>query len=161
MQKYNKTNLAYDLSRFETKEKTQVVKQPEIVALPEAKSKTGSIIICLLCAAVAFGLLFAMISNKVQISALNDNINKSNTAILEATKDNARLQAMLDSQVTLKTIEQKASEELGLRKASQEQTEYIKTDTVKKIEVSGEVGESNFSTKIKNWFDNILEYLGF
>lgn len=161
MQNFDKTNLAYDLSRFETKEKPQVAQQPEIVALPEAKSKTGSIFKCLLCAVVAFGLLFALISNKVQISNLNDSINQQNMAIMEAGKENSRLQAVLDSQITLKTIEKKATEELGLKKASQEQTEYIKTDTVKKIEITGSVEETDFSSKVKNWFDDILEYLGF
>lgn len=163
MQLPEKSNLAYDLSYFETREKSKARPKvaPEIAVLPESRAKAGSVIKCLLVAAVAFGLLFSLISSKVKLSELNYAIIAGDNALSVAQAENYRLQSVLDSQITLKYVEDQAENVLGMKKVSRSQIDYISVNTENMIEVNDSANEGNVFRDAKNWVSGILEYLGF
>ncbi len=163
MRYIDKSNLAYDLSYFETREKTQAKeeKKAEIKVLDPNRAKSGSALKCLVLAAVAMCLLFAFLGSKVALTEVNNAIIADKNALAEAQAETQRLQTVLDSKLTLKNIEEQAQAELGLEKIARNQIEYLAVESESLIEINPDVVESNSVVEIQNWFDDILEYLGF
>ena len=79
--------------------------------------------------------------------------------IEQMERDNIRLRSELDSMYTLDNVEQVASEELGLSKTQSSQITYITLNTEEMTEVAQE--NTNIFVSIKNWFNDVLDYLGF
>ncbi len=162
-------NLAYDLSIFETdedfeKKKAERQKKREEkakIGITQKKSigRNGSIMAALalvsFVALIAFGLLWS----KVQISDYTSMISETKNDIELAERENVRLKAELDSMYTIDNVESIASQELGLQKTQSSQITYITLNTEEMTEVAQE--ESNIFVSIQNWFNSVLDYLGF
>ncbi|MBO6302385.1 MAG: hypothetical protein J6N15_08120 [Ruminiclostridium sp.] len=162
-------NLAYDLSIFETdedfeKKKAERQKKREEkakIGITQKKSigRNGSIMAALalvsFVALIAFGLLWS----KVQISDYTSMISETKNDIELAERENVRLKAELDSMYTIDNVENIASQELGLQKTQSSQITYITLNTEEMTEVAQE--ESNIFVSIQNWFNSVLDYLGF
>lgn len=162
-------NLAYDLSVFETdedfeKKRAERQKKREEkakIGITQKKSigRNGSIMAALalvsFVALIAFGLLWS----KVQISDYTSMISETKNDIELAERENVRLKAELDSMYTIDNVENIASQELGLQKTQSSQITYITLNTEEMTEVAQE--ESNIFVSIQNWFNSVLDYLGF
>ena len=61
--------------------------------------------------------------------------------------------------VTPSKVEEYAEDVLGLQKTQKSQIKYIRMNTESMTEVAEE--GTNVFVSIKDWFDGILEYLGF
>ncbi len=163
------SNLAYDLSLFDTDEelerrraRREKEKQEKAkIKITEKKSvgRNGSVIAVF--AAVAFVVLvaFAWLYSKVQISDLTAEISDQKTELEQMERENVRLHSLLDSKFTLDNVEQIASQELGLQKTQSSQITYITLNTEEMTEVAET--NTNIFVSIKNWFNSILEFLGF
>ena len=86
-------------------------------------------------------------------------ISETKNAIEQTERENIRLQSVLDGMYTLDNVEKMASEQLGLQKTQSSQITYITLNTEDMTEVAKE--DSNIFISITNWFNNILEFLGF
>ena len=160
------SNLAYDLSLFdvdEELERKKAKKREEKAAIKmtdkKAVSRNGNVFAALVAVSCAAIVAFSILYSKVQLSDYTSMISETKTQLEQAERENLRLNAELDSMVTLDNVEQIASEELGLQKTENSQISFVSLNTEEMTEVAAE--DSNIFISIRNWFNEILEYLGF
>lgn len=160
------SNLAYDLSLFdvdEELERKKAKKREEKAAIKmtekKAISRNGNVFAALVAVSCAAIVAFSILYSKVQLSDYTSMISETKTQLEQAERENLRLNAELDSMVTLDNVEQIASEELGLQKTENSQISFVSLNTEEMTEVAEE--DSNIFISIRNWFNEILEYLGF
>lgn len=160
------SNLAYDLSLFdvdEELERKKAKKREEKAAIKmtdkKAVSRNGNVFAALVAVSCAAIVAFSILYSKVQLSDYTSMISETKTQLEQAERENLRLNAELDSMVTLDNVEQIASEELGLQKTENSQISFVSLNTEEMTEVAEE--DSNIFISIRNWFNEILEYLGF
>ena len=129
--------------------------------MTEKKSigRNGSVIAAVAVAAFAAVIAFALLYSKVQISDYTTMISETKNEIELAERENIRLNAELDSMYTLDNVEKIASQELGLQKTQSSQITFITLNTEDMTEVAET--DSNIFVSIQNWFNSILDYLGF
>ncbi len=160
------SNLAYDLSLFETDEeyerkKEQKREEKSHIRMTEKKAvaRNGSVfatvVSAVLCCAVAFSILYS----KVELAEYTAMISEVKTQLETEQRENDRLNAELDSMVTLDNVESIAATELGLQKTQNSQINFVTLNTEKMTEVAQT--DSNIFVSIKDWFYDVLEYLGF
>ncbi len=160
------SNLAYDLSLFDVdeeyeKKKEQKREEKSHIRMTEKKAvaRNGSIfatvVSAVLCIAVAFSILYS----KVELAEYTAMISEVKTQLETEQRENARLNAELDSMVTLDNVESIAATELGLQKTQNSQINFITLNTEKMTEVAQT--DTNIFVSIKDWFYDVLEYLGF
>lgn len=163
------SNLAYDLSLFDTDEalerrraeKEKQRKEAASIKMSEKKSigRNGSVLAALAAVTFAAIIAFSILYSKVQISNYTSMISETKNEIEQVKRDNVRLNAELDSMYTLDNVEKIAAEELGLQKTQSSQITFITMNTEEMTEVAEE--NTNIFVSIKNWFYDVLEYLGF
>ena len=160
------SNLAYDLSLFEVdeeyeKKKEQRREEKSHIRMTEKKAvaRNGSIfatvVSAVLCIAVAFSILYS----KVELAEYTAMISEVKTQLETEQRENDRLNAELDSMVTLDNVESIAATELGLQKTQNSQINFVTLNTEKMTEVAQT--DTNIFVSIKDWFYDVLEYLGF
>lgn len=165
MYAYNKTSSAYNLDYFDTDEnavrKSQQRKEQSahLKMHKTSVSKSGNwfkIIVSVACVTV---LAFALINCKAQISEISTQVSSKSTELEKAREENVRLQAQLDNMVTLGKVDEIATGTLGLQKTSKNQVYYIPVYDRSMVQAAQK--ETNVFVSLKNWFDGVLEYLGF
>jgi cell division protein FtsL len=163
------SNLAYDLSLFETDEdlerkkcerRKQRAEQAKI-KITEKKSvgRNGNALAAIVVVAFAAVIAFSLLYSKVQISEYTSMISETKNEIELAERENVRLNSELDSMYTLDNVENIASQELGLQKTQSSQITFITLNTEEMTEVAE--SDSNLFVSIQKWFNGILDYLGF
>ena len=158
------SNLAYDLSLFDTDEELERKKaqkrreksQLQITA-KKAVGRNGNAFAAMVAIAFAAIVAFSVLYSKVQLSDYTGMISETKTQIEQAERENLQLRAELDSMVTLDNVEKIASEELGLQKTQRSQITYVTLNTEEMTEVAEE--SKDIFVSIQNWFKNVLEYL--
>lgn len=163
------SNLAYDLSLFDTdedyerrrREREKQREEREKIKLSQKKSigRNGSVVAVLAASVFVLAVAFSVLYSKLQISEYTTMISETKNEIEQMERDNIRLRSELDSMYTLDNVEQVASEELGLSKTQSSQITYITLNTEEMTEVAEE--NTNIFVSIKNWFYDVLDYLGF
>lgn len=165
---YRDDNLAYDLSVYEPK--SNVVPKTQPKAEPKAKPRIEirrntialpqNLFTIFLTAAAVFAVMFALLYGKVETNRLFGEITTLESQLSELESDNASLAAEYESKTSLKSVEEYAQNVLGLEKLDKSQIEYVEVEGDTVIEVV-ETESSNIFVIIKNWFDDLFEYLGF
>lgn len=161
------TNLAYDLSRFDTTDRERREKQRRAEA--EARkiymaplnsvSRSGSKIKIVMAALMIFAALFAVNYYKTKRDDVTRMVTEQEELLTAAKDDNALLQSKLDSKANIGYIEKYATETLGMSKVAASQKKYISVNE-DLIEVSGDDSEGLLGT-VKRGFSAFLEYIGF
>ena len=163
MYAYNRTSAAYDLSQFDTDERTRQRVQKRAKAgikLHKASvAKTGNWLKTIFFVAFAALLAFAIINGKATLSEISTKISEQSTRLDEAKSENALLQSRLDNMVTLSKVDEIAAGELGLQKTSKNQVHYISVYDRTMVQAAEKDG--NVFQTLKNWLDGTMEYLGF
>ncbi len=163
------SNLAYDLSLFDTdeeyeqrrREREKQRAEREKIKISQKKSigRNGSVVTVIAASVFCLAVAFSVLYSKLQISEYTTMISETKNEIEQMERDNIRLRSELDSMYTLDNVEQVASQELGLQKTQSSQITYITMNTEEMTEVAEE--NTNIFVSIKNWFYDILDYLGF
>ena len=163
MYAYNRSDVAYDLNRFDNGEQTpQPVQKPAKSSLKLHKvsvAKTGNWFKTVFFIAFAAMLAFAIINSKAIISEISTEISEQTALLEEAKSENIRLQAQLDNMVTLSKVDEVAVNQLGLQKTSKNQVHYI--SVYDRTMVQSAEREDNVFAALKSWLDGAVEYLGF
>ena len=116
MYAYNKSNVAYDLSRFDVEEREKKPKNaPHIKMHATSVAKSGNWFVTIVLVTFAAVVAFFFISSKAALSEVTTQISSKTTELQEAKSENVRLQAQLDNMVTLSKVEEMAISELGLK----------------------------------------------
>lgn len=155
--------MAYNFAMFETSPKKEQPKQqaaPEIKVAKASASKSGKPVMLVLVSAFVLAVFMLFVYNKAQLSELNLRIANETEALSQAQTINTALTAQLDRTVTLDNVEEYAQKELGMQKVNSAQEKYVEMNTGTMTEAA--VNEDgNIFVSIQNWFDGVLEYLGF
>ncbi len=160
------SNLAYDLSLFDVdeeyeKKKAKKREEKNKIKINEKKAvaRNGNAFTMVMAAVACIAIAFSIIYSKIELADYTAMISEVKTELEEAQRDNNRLNAELDSMVTLDNVETIAATELGLQKTQNSQINFVTLNTEQMIEVAET--DSNIFVSIKDWFYDVLEYLGF
>lgn len=159
------TNLAYDLSRFDTtererreKERQQDEKSIHLAPQPSL-SKSGSKVKLVAVILVFFSVLLGI----TYFNAMSDDVarmvSNQESELASAKADNVLLQNKLDTVANIGYVEKYATENLGMTKLTTNQKKYININTEDLIEVEKDDADG-FIGSVKKWFNSVLEYLG-
>ncbi|MDE7362354.1 MAG: hypothetical protein K2N38_10520 [Oscillospiraceae bacterium] len=162
------TNLAYDLSKFDTSDRERREKQRRAdeearkirMAPANSVSRSGSRIKIMFAALMIFAALFAVNYYKTKLDDVTRKVTEQEELLSAAKDDNALLQSRLDSKANIGYIEKYATESLGMSKVAASQKKYISVNTEDLIEVTGDDSDGLLGTT-KRWFSAFLEYIGF
>ena len=145
----------YDLNKYRhlSAEETAEPKRKNITINRKNMDKASTIKIIFL-ATVALLLLFCVVYGKVQISDMYNKINAQKAELTVAESENARLKAKIESDTSLKNIEEYA-ENIGLKKLDKAQIWYvdIQNDDVVKIPKKEENYFLHIKKAILSFFD--------
>lgn len=106
-----------------------------------------------LCIGIVFVVLFAISYRNALIAQEYSGIKSLKSKLSVVEKENEQLEVNIESKTNLRTIEEKASKELGLKKLDDSQTVYVSLDKQDYIESSTEEVKLQEES---NWFTNIL-----
>lgn len=162
------TNLAYDLSMFDTAERERREKQRRAdeearkihMAPANSVSKSGSRIKIVMAALMIFAALFAVNYYNTKKDDVTRMVAQQEELLSAAKDDNALLQSKLDTKANIGYIEKYASENLGMSKVAASQKKYISVNTEDLIEVDSDDTEGLLGS-VKRGFSAFLEYIGF
>ncbi len=150
-------NLAYDFSVYEPVRKTEPVRKIQVKKNTQSQN-VSTFFVIVSAVAIAF-LLCAIIYGKAEESRLYNEASKIERQIALINDENVRMQSELEARTNIRNVEDYAENVLGLQKLDKTQIEYIELQKENVIMVMEEKNNNVF-VKIKNWFDNALEYIG-
>lgn len=155
-------NEAYDLSLFERrakKERVQLKKLPSAKKPPRlqvAAMLAGRFIVALLVGAI----VSVGIYNRAILTETVDNITQAKKDLARLQSEQTRLAMELDEKVSIKNIEDYASNQLGLSRMDKYQTTYIALAGSDQIAEQAEMQEKpKLSLNINDLFYKLVEYI--
>lgn len=160
---HNRTSTAYDMSLFDTakrKEQQTPEKKPELKVATSSVAKTGKPVVVAVIGAVFLAVFIMFLYSKATLSEVNLKISNETQALSDAQSINTALSNQLSGSVSLENVEQYAVSELGMQKVSASQEKYVEMNTGTMTETAKN-NDDNIFVVIQDWFNGILEYLGF
>ena len=148
---------AYDLSIYEKRKRPEIsVVDKPLSPRPKSQKRSVSLAVKFILT-VAVILTFAALSiyGNVRRTELSDQLNTIQASIAQVENENKKLEAKLDSQLSLKRIEEEATR-LGLSKTEKYQIVYVSLSGGDKVEIPKEVSENQ--SQLAELYANILEY---
>ncbi len=159
-----RSNLAYDLSIYEPKPKAPA--RPEQAPKPEIKVTKAPAVHqkrrvrpLFITAVVAIVVLFAIISNKIEVNRSFAQLNQLQKELNALQIQNSELASQYQSATALGNVEEYAQDVLGLTKLDKSQVEYVNVEAESVIEVVSPESNDIF-VKINNALQDLLEYIG-
>lgn len=150
----SKQNLAYDLTKYED---VAPEKAPKIRIRRQRAENTGSVP-KLIVTAVSAGLLMGgVVYGKVENAAIHADITAQTKYVQMLESENVRMQTEIEEKTALKSVEAYAEDVLGMQKLDKSQIEYVSVSNGSIIDIPE--NEENIFVKIKNGFNDFLEYL--
>ena len=154
---HNRTSTAYDMSLFDTskrKEQQTPEKKPELKVATSSVAKSGRPVAVAVIGAVFLAVFVMFLYSKAALSEVNLKISNETQALSDAQS------IQLSGSVSLENVEQYAVSELGMQKVSASQERYVEMNTGNMTETAKNDNDNIFVT-VQDWFNGILEYLGF
>lgn len=150
----SKNNLAYDLEKFED---AAPEKTPKIRVRRQRAESTGSAPKLIAMAVAAGMLLGALIYGKVENTAIHSEIAAEAQYVEMLKSENVRMQSELEEKTALKSVESYAEDILGMQKLDKSQIEYVSISNGNIVDIPE--NDDNFFVRLKNSFDDFVEYL--
>lgn len=152
------TNLAYDISRYETIEAVRR-EAPAIRSQRAAKPSLTPITMVSVAMVIGIGLMLTMfVSSKADIAAVHADIVAAKEEVQELQQENSRMKTELEQKSSQKTVEAYAEDILGMQKLDKSQIEYVSLEGGNMVEISEK--DESFIAKVKGFFNGLLEYIG-
>ena len=142
-----RSNLAYDLERFENR-------VPVITKVSTGKEKSLSPFKTILVAILFVAMFSTVPYGKLIVNELNMQYSAANAELNELKSEGIRMQSELESKVSLKTIEEIAVTEYGMVKPDNSQVGYIKLNGENKIETTAH--QETLTAKVAEFVDGIF-----
>ena len=151
------------MSLFDTskrKEQQTPKKKPELKVATSSVAKSGRPVAVAVIGAVFLAVFVMFLYSKAALSEVNLKISNETQALSDAQSINTALSNQLSGSVSLENVEQYAVSELGMQKVSASQERYVEMNTGNMTETAKNDNDNIFVT-VQDWFNGILEYLGF
>lgn len=161
------TNLAYDLSLFDTQERDRRAERRRAedekrrirLAPALSVSRGGSKFKLIVSALAIFAALFLVNFYNTKRDDVSRQVEVLESELASVKDDNDLLRGKLDSKINIGYIEKYAAENLGMTKISSSQKKYIGYNPESLIEVDKDES-AGFIGAVKNWFSDLMEYIG-
>jgi hypothetical protein len=164
MSYYNKSNVAYDFSRFSPVEEPETEKhenKQQQLAKKKHKAKAKALKPATAVKWV-FVSLFVMLSlacimvGNIKITQLSDQVTTTQKKLDTAKSVQVSLNSKLESRMSLSKVEDYAVNKLGLVKVQSYQIQYVRLTDKDKVELNNDT--SGFISFFRNIFDTVVEY---
>ncbi len=126
----------------------------------KANAKSGISPVTLLSAIIAIGLVVMVIMSYVQLNVISVKSSQYEAQIAELEQDETQLKLAYESAFDFREIEEYATSELGMIKASAGQKVYLSENSEDKaVVIETESKTSGFWSAISDFFASVKEYL--
>ncbi len=154
---------AYDLEKFENRQRMRVKKPTLVVAKPsetarkraQAMSALKLLAVVVLVAAVVITMLYS----RAVLTELNQQISEAQARLAEEQSENTRLTAELESKISLRNVEEYATQTLGMSSMDKQQVTYVDLSEGDKIELTNESPKKTLADRIQVAISNVQEYI--
>ncbi len=159
------SNAAYDFALFEPKRQQEVPqKKNNIIELPKekleqnrkAKVNPVKALSGFLALAVIFGMVTTIVYGQVQLTELTEQLNVATKTLDENQSVYTQLKMKSDSQLSLQSVEDYATNKLGMKKIEQSQVEPIELSKGDKIQVLQSGNDQNWLSSLWNSIVQLL-----
>jgi len=151
-------NTAYDFAMFEPKRRAQEApaQKPNVIELPQErleenrrpKHRLGRALPAAMAFVVIAGLVGSFIYGQVQMTELTESLSAATKTLSESQSDYTQLQMKSDSKLSLETVENYATQKLGMKKATQDQVTTVQLSKGDKAEIVQKDGNSGLLGKL-------------
>ena len=161
---YRSSNEAYDFTLFEPKRQLEAPqKKSNIIELPQekleenrrAKNNPLKILSGFMALLVMLGIVGTMVYGQVQLTELTDQLNKQTKTLNEQQNAYTQMKMKSDSQLSLETVENYATQKLGMKKIEQNQVVPIELSTGDKTQVMNNENQN----QLESVWNALLELL--
>ncbi|MBQ8780788.1 MAG: hypothetical protein IJZ72_03860 [Oscillospiraceae bacterium] len=149
-------NAVYDLSRYEDVHNEQQESQKEI-RVAKTAAESGSALKIIFMSLLAALVMAAVIHSKVQQASIHAEIISLTAQVNELASENVRMETEIERKSALNSVEEYASNVLGMQKLDKAQIEYLSLENGNVIEISE--NSDNIFVKAKHWLEDFVEYL--
>lgn len=108
-------------------------------------------------ALIALVMFWIVIDSYVSLNSMYSNVSKAQSQLTELKSENVRLESKLQSQVSVRNVEEYAENVLGMERLDSSQIKYIQIQD--KDVVTLPAGKENFFVSLKIRFGEFIEYL--
>lgn len=160
------SNAAYDFALFEPKRQQQEVPQKKnnIIELPKekleqnrrAKVNPVKVVSGFLALAVIFGMVTTIVYGQVQLTELTEQLNAATQTLNENQSVYTQLKMKSDSQLSLQSVEDYATNKLGMKKIEQSQVDPIELSKGDKTQVLQNANDQNWLGSLWNSIVQLL-----
>ena len=126
------TNLAYDLEQFEARSPAEAPK-PQITIRRERSVHPVKIVAV---SVLVFMMGFTLLYSRVTINELNAQINNASSQLNVLQAEKVRMETELEGRMSLKAIEEMATNEYGMVKPDPSQVSYVKAEQESRVETA-------------------------
>ena len=163
----NQNSAAYDFARFEPKRREEAAQSQQknnVIQLPQEKIDKNArprfqparVILMLAVLSVTLATVGSLVFGQVQLTELTDAINTPETQLAESQSVYTQLQMKSDAILNAASIEEYASQSLGMREVESSQVEYFSVSQGDEGVVLQESGPEGILDQIWNWFSQLL-----
>lgn len=159
-------SVQYDLSRFEVPDhSTRLQKRDRlrVVTTPWSRRVFGSraaVVKLVAGIMVLVSLVFFSLYSRATLATINEDINVKTQELSTLAGEYTRLQTELESQISLKNIEEYATANLGMMKIDQTQVHYLNAEDSDSVTLYNTSGENSLASKISRWISEFLVITG-
>lgn len=152
---------AYNFEKFNSK--SQVKKPRLVIAKPSkkarARARMGATIKFLATVAVLAGVVIFMLYSRALLTELNAQISRQNAMLDEYKSESTRLSAELESKISLRNVEDYATQTLGMYAMDKGQVSYVNLCEGDKIELTNQSPKMTILDHIRLSVKNVQEYI--
>ena len=157
---------AYDLDRFHPRQSRRrkpqlTVAKPSLTQAMRARARArmmGTLRVIAGVAAVVGFIVFALY-NRVILTELNAKISTANTMLIEELTETTRLSAEVESKLSMRNVEEYATQRLGMAPLDKSQITYVNLCEGDKIELTKASPKATLLDRIVMALSSAKEYI--
>ncbi|MEM1485366.1 hypothetical protein V6615_10870 [Oscillospiraceae bacterium PP1C4] len=157
------SSAAYDLEKFEPKQRVRGKKPTLVVAKPSSKVREkvrmASTLKLLATVVLVAAIVITMLYSRAMLTELNQKLDAESTRLAEEQSESTRLTAELEAKISLRNVEQYATQTLGMSPMDKHQVTYVDLSEGDKIELTSESPKQSLIDRIQLAISNVQEYI--
>lgn len=155
-------SVAYDLEKFQPR-RLKVKNPPLVVSKPnvKARAKRRAAMVLKVAAVIVLGVgaIVIMLYSRAVLTELNQKIDSQTAMLGDLRSEQTRLSAQLEAKVSLRNVEEYASQTLGMAVMDKNQVTYVTLSDGDQIELTSESPKQTLVDRIKRAAANVREVL--
>lgn len=158
---------AYDLDKFhphttrQKKPKLTVARTaPKQMLRERARARMMAVMRIATVVIAVVGVVVAMLYNRAVLTELNEKINVANALLNEEVTETTRLATEVESKLSLRNVEEYATQKLGMTPMDKSQVVYVNLSEGDKIELTKTSPKRSLSDYLFMSMRRVQEYIG-